>query len=319
MGLPSWGTPEIKDNVVRVRDKKGVSIFRYRLPIIVEKDKQAFRKVKDAKGFDIEERTEDTEDAEFEIDGKKLYIKPKKNSKLKYPLRAYDDSDTSSTHNIDADIREWQQSTNLGSNTYLQPYTASAPDYSRVVEDWTLSAGSGTITNVSLFHYAYAQSQTNGYTLDVHELTQASSMVENQVTWLIWKTGSSWSSPGGDYSGTIIDSVTRTGATTVWDEFVLFGAGATNPMDGSGGSTALDWGVNFDIILKWNSEGDIQARWVSYRSKEYGSGNNPYIEITYAPSGWANIAKVGGVTATDLAKVDGIAVADIAKINGVAV
>lgn len=35
--------------------------------------------------------------------------------------------------------------------------------------------------------------------------------------------------------------------------------------------------------------------------------------------GWANIAKVCGVTATDLAKVDGIAVADIAKINGVAV
>ena len=40
---------------------------------------------------------------------------------------------------------------------------------------------------------------------------------------------------------------------------------------------------------------------------------------TLPSTGWANIAKVNGVTATDLAKVNGIAVADIAKINGVAV
>lgn len=35
--------------------------------------------------------------------------------------------------------------------------------------------------------------------------------------------------------------------------------------------------------------------------------------------GWTNIAKVGGVTATDLAKLDGIAVGSIAKVCGVAV
>ena len=42
----------------------------------------------------------------------------------------------------------------------------------------------------------------------------------------------------------------------------------------------------------------------------YGTGDT---------GGWGNIAKVGGITATDLAKIDGVAVADIAKINGVAV
>jgi len=42
----------------------------------------------------------------------------------------------------------------------------------------------------------------------------------------------------------------------------------------------------------------------------YGTGDT---------GGWGNIAKVGGITATDLAKIDGIAVADIAKINGVSV
>jgi hypothetical protein len=37
----------------------------------------------------------------------------------------------------------------------------------------------------------------------------------------------------------------------------------------------------------------------------------------WGTTGWANIAKVNGVTATDLGKVNGIDVADIAKINGV--
>ena len=45
----------------------------------------------------------------------------------------------------------------------------------------------------------------------------------------------------------------------------------------------------------------------------------PYIVYLSEETGWANIAKVNGIAATDLAKIFGIAVADIAKINGVAV
>jgi hypothetical protein len=36
-------------------------------------------------------------------------------------------------------------------------------------------------------------------------------------------------------------------------------------------------------------------------------------------TGWANIAKVNGVTSSSIAKVNGTAVASISKINGVAV
>ena len=49
------------------------------------------------------------------------------------------------------------------------------------------------------------------------------------------------------------------------------------------------------------------------------SGDAASIYGTGETAGWGNIAKVGGITATDLAKIDGVAVADIAKINGVAV
>jgi len=49
-----------------------------------------------------------------------------------------------------------------------------------------------------------------------------------------------------------------------------------------------------------------------------GSGWSRKLLIAgWGTTGWANIAKVSGATATDLAKIVGIAVADIAKWNGV--
>lgn len=46
----------------------------------------------------------------------------------------------------------------------------------------------------------------------------------------------------------------------------------------------------------------------------------PYIVyLAEEAAGWANIAKINGITASSIAKYLGIAVADIAKINGVAV
>jgi len=41
--------------------------------------------------------------------------------------------------------------------------------------------------------------------------------------------------------------------------------------------------------------------------------------IIPAVAGWANIAKVNGVSVATIAKVNGVAVADISKFNGVAV
>ena len=43
------------------------------------------------------------------------------------------------------------------------------------------------------------------------------------------------------------------------------------------------------------------------------------LPIIPAVAGWANIAKVNGVSAATIAKVNGVAVADISKFNGVAV
>jgi len=46
---------------------------------------------------------------------------------------------------------------------------------------------------------------------------------------------------------------------------------------------------------------------------------NHYLYGEGATTGWANIAKVSGVTSASIAKMNGVAVASIAKVNGVAV
>jgi len=76
--------------------------------------------------------------------------------------------------------------------------------------------------------------------------------------------------------------------------------------------------ANIAIFMLNNS-----SAWASRRDvKAYQDfpADAALLSITYTEStGWANIAKTQGITATDLAKFKGIAVADIAKVNGVAV
>ena len=57
----------------------------------------------------------------------------------------------------------------------------------------------------------------------------------------------------------------------------------------------------------------------AYATNSAGTSYGSQVSFETESAGWGNIAKVGGVTATDIAKVDGVAVADIAKVNGVAV
>jgi hypothetical protein len=82
-----------------------------------------------------------------------------------------------------------------------------------------------------------------------------------------------------------------------------------------------------DGAIEMNTSGHTDV----YRKSgdQFGAGQQTYTQLgstycigiygTGATAGWANIAKVNGVTATDLAKVRGIAVADIAKRRGIAV
>jgi len=59
------------------------------------------------------------------------------------------------------------------------------------------------------------------------------------------------------------------------------------------------------------------AGWI--KASYYSGADNLLTWGSEESGGWANIAKIQGVNATDLKLVNGVAVADIAKVNGVAV
>jgi hypothetical protein len=93
---------------------------------------------------------------------------------------------------------------------------------------------------------------------------------------------------------------------TAGDFFGVYAATGYIELDTSGGTNG--W---------YSSGGDWFGTTHTYES--YVAAFMVSIYGTSAASGWANIAKVNGITSASIAKVNGIAVASIAKVNGVAV
>lgn len=100
------------------------------------------------------------------------------------------------------------------------------------------------------------------------------------------------------------------------------GEGSEETLTGSYDPYSKEWTTNPDTSAAWTwSEIDsMQAGGSMFKAWVVGNPHmtQVYVVVDYTP-GWSNIAKVNGVTATDLSKVRGIAVEDIAKRRGVAV
>ncbi len=91
------------------------------------------------------------------------------------------------------------------------------------------------------------------------------------------------------------------------------------------------WGSYVDVtadtyIGGWTwAKVAIPPSWLFVEYAATGKSNMMYcakveIRVTYTPgNGWANIAKVSGVTSAAMGKMNGVAVAAIAKVRGVAV
>lgn len=79
------------------------------------------------------------------------------------------------------------------------------------------------------------------------------------------------------------------------------------------------------VTMDWAFQGqpfvDIPVKsTVVLSGMDYAFQGQPFVRNEYGGvSGWINIAKINGITASSISKVLGIAVGDIAKINGVAV
>jgi hypothetical protein len=130
--------------------------------------------------------------------------------------------------------------------------------------DFTMSSGSGTISKVSLFMYVGSNYSGGSGSVDAHQLTRTN-WLQTGVTFNKYDNVNSWTTPGGDYSGTIIKSVSTTTGTTGWMSWDLLGGTSTNPL-------SLTWGSDINLIMLANSAAQFDWDTVT---------NLPYIEITY--------------------------------------
>ena len=147
---------------------------------------------------------------------------------------------------------------------------------------FTLPNYPGTITDLKLKIYGQLNNVDSG-NLNLYSCSRTDVEI-TEATWNIYKTGSSWTTPGGDITGSVIDSVTIT-ATSAWHTLYLIGPEATNPI------TPV-WGNTYVFILK-----DVGYPYANLNSKENAS-NNPYLEITYGSTitGVNSISKISSIT-----------------------
>ena len=292
VNVPEWGRAELEENdeVVRIYDKKDVPIYRFHSPAVAKKDDKAFilkeeispgkqidimttdvldviKKSKDKSKFIIKIPNEDKlTKVKFEIKNNKIFFKLPDEIESK-DLRAYDDTDTTSTNNKDGGVDEANKTTNYGTGT-ARWIGLEGGNGIRFLSQWTLPIVSGTISKITLNLYE----STNVYgtvVADLHELIR-SDWVEDEFTWNIYKTGSNWTTAGGDYSATIVDTTNM--ATIAWQQWVLLGTGSTNPITAT-------WGDTIDLIIKDHDESGSDIYELVW-TKEH-DGLNPYIEITY--------------------------------------
>jgi len=149
----------------------------------------------------------------------------------------------------------------------------------RTIVMGALPAGSGTISAVNLYMYQVSTRAQLG-TVNVQSLSRTN-WVDTQATWNSYKTGSAWTTKGGDFSATIIHHLAIS-ADNKWQVFILMGAGADNPL-------TLTWGDTVSVILKLaESGGGVQGN--AWLLKDYTTESlRPYFLITYSATAPASV------------------------------
>lgn len=182
-------------------------------------------------------------------------------------------STTTTTSSNATAIRGQSPDTNYdGGTMYVQNYSGSII---RTLAGFTLPSnpGGATITKIDL--YLRTVNGNTSEPTDVHEITTAG-FDDAQATWNSYSTGNSWTTAGGDYSATIIDTITPSITANTWNVWTIQGTGATNPL-------SLDWGDSIDLLLKFNDEG-VNNHYVGFYG-DHTAGSEPYLEITYTVGG----------------------------------
>lgn len=187
-------------------------------------------------------------------------------------------------------------------------------DKARALLKFTLPAnpGSATITDIKISIYRTGANGSGSYSINAHNgtSTPATTWVDSQATWNIYKTATNWTvaGAGSDFISTIVGSYARTGSSPLnsyWD-IPIQGTGATNPL-------SLNWGDTVNLLIAAPSSAGNNDLFHSS-----SQANPPKITITYTVGATSHIKSADGVLYANIKSADGAAAANIKSASGVA-
>ena len=202
---------------------------------------------------------------------------------LKAPFLFILATDTASTNNKDLTLDSYHHDSNRNDRN-LELYDYGGWQVIRFIMQWTLPSGSGTISDVKLYVYKYGNVQKEpDYTANLHELSAHTDWGETTATWDTYDGSNAWTTGGGDYNATIIDSFTPLAYDVFgWQNWTLLGDDATNPL-------TLDWEDTVNLLAKCSNEVTYSMKWRGYRKEEsVETTERPYLEITYTTTDTSN-------------------------------
>ncbi|MBS1726930.1 MAG: DNRLRE domain-containing protein [Armatimonadetes bacterium] len=176
----------------------------------------------------------------------------------------------------DARILSFQPTSSDGLSSTLSTYNDNASNIQRTLIQFDYSTLAGATINSAILRlygssFGHPAFQT---TTSVYRPTQA--WTESQVTWDSAKTGTNWSTPGGDYVGSTgiqnaspYASVTQTEVDGHWYEFDL----TTLVANQASGSLS-----NFGFVLTGSTGNSL-----IFNSRENTQGFSPQLVVTYSP------------------------------------
>jgi len=301
--VPVWGIAKIEDNgkTLKIFDKKNTPIYEFTNLIsvekgiepyqVVDKDGNKLKNTKDRKQqVEFDEKIELRKDINidfpiFEVEGKEVFVKQPKTRKNSYPVELYDDTYTKQPSSKDSDICEAYPTENTGSLDYMWIDSRTGTNHRWGIVEFDISNfPGGTISDVklALYYYYYHPGLSNpsGRTILAYKITRTD-WVESEVSWNIYKTGSNWTSGGGDY----VTSNPSGGSAVVpasygWMEWDIK-AIVEDAIDNVSGMV--------ELLLKDSTDSGSTITALYSRDYTVDTDLCPYVEITYTPAAGTNI------------------------------
>lgn len=176
-------------------------------------------------------------------------------------------TNSTSTNNGDVWLDSSNPTTNNNSLYYSYIGSWNAGQNLRTWVSFTTPNIDGEITEAKLYLYKleHSTSNCNGRTIDLMEVTR-NDVVEAQATYNIYKTGSNWTTAGGDFENEAISSKTLDGSANGYYYWL---------------TQNLEFNTRYDWIFKDSLETTADCYWAVAMKEQTNTNQDPYLEITY--------------------------------------